>query len=93
MINVSRDIHSMTSFKRNTRGMMKLMKKSRRPLVLTVKGKAEAVLLDPVVYQRLSEYQDTVEGIRRGLRDVKAGRFRPVDEVFDEIEAEAAADV
>ncbi len=90
MINVSSDIHSMTSFKRDTRGFMKRIKKTRRPLVLTVKGKAEAVVLDPVAYQRLAEFQDTVEGIRRGLRDVREGRFRPVDEVFDEIEAEAA---
>ena len=51
-----------------------------RPLVLTVKGKAEAVDLDT------AEYHDTVAGIRRGLAQAKKGRGKPVDEVFDEIE-------
>jgi prevent-host-death family protein len=47
MINISQDIHSLTAFKRNTSGLMKRLKRTRRPLVLTVKGKAEAVVMDP----------------------------------------------
>ena len=39
MIDVSQDIHSLTAFKRNTSGLMKRLKRTRRPLVLTVKGK------------------------------------------------------
>ena len=46
MIDVTQDIHSLTTFKRNSSGLMKHMKKTGRPLVLTVKGKAEAVVLD-----------------------------------------------
>jgi prevent-host-death family protein len=46
MIDVTHDIHSMTSFKRNSLGLMKRVKKTGRPLVLTVKGRAAAVLLD-----------------------------------------------
>jgi len=46
MIDVTEDIHSLTAFKRNSSGLMKHMKKKTdRPLVLTVNGKAEAVLL------------------------------------------------
>ena len=86
MIDVSQDIHSLTTFKRNTNGLMKRMKKSGRPLVLTVNGKAEAVVMDPVAYQRLAEYHDTVAGIRRGLSQAKKGLGRSVDEVFDAIE-------
>ena len=65
---------------------MKRMKESGRPLVLTVNGKAEAVVMDPVAYQRLAEYHDTVAGIRRGLSQAKKGLGRSVDEVFDAIE-------
>lgn len=86
MIDISRDIHSLTTFKRNTVGLMKRMKKNGRPLVLTVKGKAEAVVMDPVVYQRLADYHDAVAGIRRGLAQAKKGLGRSVDEVFDAIE-------
>jgi hypothetical protein len=42
------------------------------PLVLTVKGKAEAVVvMDAAAYQRLPCYQDAVEGIRRSLDRAK----------------------
>jgi prevent-host-death family protein len=90
MIDVSQDIHSLTTFKRGSAGLIRRMKKTGRPLVLTVKGKAEAVIMDAAAYQRLTDYQDAVEGIRRGLDHAKKGMGRPVDEVFDSIEREAA---
>ncbi len=46
----------MTTFKRNSSGLMKRMKKTGRPLVLTVKGKAEAILLDAAAYQDVADY-------------------------------------
>ena len=88
MIDVSQDIQSLTMFKRNTSGMMKRMKKTGRPLVLTVKGKAEAVVMDAEVYQELADHLDAVAGIRRGLAQAKKGMGRPVDEVFDDLERE-----
>jgi len=88
MIDVSQDIHSLTAFKRDTNGLMKRMKKNGRPLVLTVNGKAEAVVMVPAAYQRLAEYHDTVAGIRRGLAQARKGLGRSVDDVFDEIERE-----
>ena len=88
MIDVSQDIQSLTMFKRNSSGMMKRMKKTGRPLVLTVKGKAEAVVMDAEVYQELADHLDAVAGIRRGLAQAKKGMGRPVDEVFDDLERE-----
>jgi PHD/YefM family antitoxin component YafN of YafNO toxin-antitoxin module len=85
MINVSEDIHSVTAFKRNTSGMMKKLKKTGRPLVLTVKGKAEMVVLDPVTYQHVADELDRIASIRKGLEQVDKGMGRPVDEVFDEL--------
>jgi len=60
MIDVTQDIHSMTTFKRNSAGLMKRIKKTGRPLVLTVKGKAEAVLLDAAAYQDVADHLDAV---------------------------------
>ena len=90
MIDITRDIYSLTAFKRDTTGLMKRMKRSRRPLVLTVKGKAEAVLMAPDVYQELAERLDAIEGIRRGLSQARRGLGRPVDEVFDALERDIA---
>jgi prevent-host-death family protein len=89
MIDVTEDIHSMTTFKRNSAGLMKRIKKTGRPLVLTVKGKAEAVLLDAAAYQDVAAHLDAVASIRRGLAQAKKGMGRPVDDVFDELERQA----
>jgi prevent-host-death family protein len=86
MIDVTQDIHSLTTFKRNSSGLMKRMKKTGRPLVLTVNGKAEAVLLDPVAYQQVASQLDVVASIRRGLLQAEKGVGRDVDDVFDELE-------
>jgi len=89
MIDVTQDIHSMTTFKRNSSGLMKRIKKTGRPLVLTVKGKAEVVVLDAAAYQDVADHLDAIAGIRRGLAQAKKGLGRPVDEVFDELERES----
>ncbi len=86
MINVGEDIYSLTAFKRDSHGLMRRMKKSGRPLVLTVKGKAEVIVMDPATYQTFAEYHDTVAGIRSGLAQARKGLGESVDEVFDAIE-------
>jgi prevent-host-death family protein len=88
MLDVAKDIHSLTTFKRNTSGLMKQMKKTGRPLVLTVKGKAEAVVLDARTYQEVASHLDTVASIRRGLAQARRGEGRLASEVFDELERE-----
>ena len=76
MIDVTQDIHSMTTFKRNSSGLMKRIKKTGRPLVLTVKGKAAVVLLDAAAYQDVADHLDAVACIRRGLAQAKKGPQR-----------------
>ena len=56
--------------------------------MLTVKGKAAAVVQDAAAYQRLLDIAaraDEEEGIRQGLDDVAQGRTRPAREAFDAI--------
>jgi prevent-host-death family protein len=89
MINVTQDIHSFTTFKRNSSRLMKRMKKTGRPLVLTLNGKAEAVVLDPAAYQDIAGHLDAVASIRRGLAQARRGEGRPADDVLNELERES----
>lgn len=82
MINVSKDIQSLTTFKRDTTEALKQIKKSGRPLVLTVQGRAEAVVMSAESYHYMAEQLDTLTAIRRGLEQAKRGLGRGVDEVF-----------
>jgi PHD/YefM family antitoxin component YafN of YafNO toxin-antitoxin module len=88
---ITKDIQSMTAFRRNPVSFMKRLKKSRQPIILTVNGKAEAVVQDAEAYQRLLDIAaqaDALEGIRQGLEDNRKGHTREAREVFDEIRAE-----
>jgi prevent-host-death family protein len=89
MINVAQDIHSLTTFKRKSSSLMKKMKKTGRPLVLTINGKAEAIVLDPAAYQDIADHLDAIASIRRGLAQARRGEGRPVDCVLDELERES----
>jgi prevent-host-death family protein len=90
MLDITKDIQSLTTFRRRSGDFMKQLKKSKRPVVLTVKGKAAAIVQDAGAYQRLLDVAasaDAEEGIRQGREDVKKGRTRPAREFFDEFEA------
>ena len=90
MLDITKDIQSLTTFRRRSGDFMKQIKKSKRPVVLTVNGKAAAVVQDAEAYQRLQDVAasaDAVEGIRQGMEDVRKGRVRPAKEFFEEFEA------
>jgi PHD/YefM family antitoxin component YafN of YafNO toxin-antitoxin module len=88
MVDSIKDTDSLTNFKRNTTAYVEQLRKTGQPLVLTINGKAQLVVQDAGSYQRLLELVErleAIEGIRQGLEEMKAGKGRPADEVFEEI--------
>jgi prevent-host-death family protein len=88
MLDITKDIQSLTTFRRRSGYLIKKHNNRKRPVVLTVKGKAAAIVQDAEAYQRLLDIAaraDAQEGIRQGLDDVAHGRTRPVRKAFDEI--------
>ncbi len=86
MFDIKKDIQAMTTFRRNPAKFLKHLKKTRKPLILTINGKAAAVVQDAEAYQRLLDIAaqaDAPEGIRQGLEDVKKGRVRPAREALE----------
>ena len=90
-MNIAEDIRPLTYFRRRSAEAVRQLKASRRPMVLTINGKAELVVQEAVSYQRLLDIAaqaDAREGVRQGLLDISQGRTRPLREVFDEIRKE-----
>jgi prevent-host-death family protein len=88
MLDITQDIQPLTTFRNNSVKFMRRLKKSKQPIVITVNGKAEAVLQDPAEYQRmvaLARQADLELTIRQSDADIAAGRTRPAREVFDEL--------
>jgi Phd_YefM. len=76
------EIHSLSDFQRNAKQHIVRMKKKRRPLVLTINGKAEMVAVDVKSFQEMLEVIDrveAVEGIRRGLESKKRGEGKTLE--------------
>jgi prevent-host-death family protein len=82
MLDLANDIRSLSDFKRNTVELLDRLRKTGHPLVLTVNGKAELVVQDAEAYQALLDRVEAIEGIQRGLADVKAGRTRSARQAF-----------
>jgi prevent-host-death family protein len=90
-MDITKDIQALTTFRNNSAAFLQQLRKTKRPVILTVNGKAAAVVQDAEAYQHLLDIAaraDAHEGIRQGLEDRKKGRVRPAREVFDEIRAE-----
>lgn len=88
MINLTKDIHSLTDFKRNTTEFLQQIKKTKHPLVLTVNGKAELVVQDAESYQELldaAELVETLKGIKLGLEQMQQGEGKKAEDFFNEL--------
>lgn len=82
---LERDIQSLSVFKRDSSKLLKQLKRTGEPIVLTVNGKAAAVLHDPESYEEYlqdRERRQMIAAVKRGIEDMKAGRTKPAAEVF-----------
>jgi prevent-host-death family protein len=93
-MDLSRDIHPLTDFKRKTPEFLRQLKATGHPLVLTVNGKAELVVQDAKSYQRLldlAERLETIQAVKEGLASADRGEGRSMDDAFDELEKQLRA--
>jgi len=86
--------HSLTTFQRNARGFIEGINQTEEPLLLTVNGTVQAVVVDPVTFQEYEkdlEHKKLLAAIAEGERDIQEGRVRPIAEFKAEMEAEFKA--
>lgn len=87
-MDITRDIDSLTHFKRNTNEVIEQLKATGQPMVLTVNGKAEIVVQDAASYQAMLDLVDRAEaiaGIKRGLDSIDRGEGIPAEEAFNRL--------
>jgi len=83
-----KDICSLSDFQRKTREHIRRLKRTGRPEILTVNGRAELVVQDAASYQKLLDALDhaqAVAGIRLGLESVAREEGRPAAEALNAI--------
>jgi prevent-host-death family protein len=84
---LARDIMSLSTFKRDSSKVMRQMKKTKEPIVLTVNGKAAVVVQDAEGYQSLldlKERSEIIAVLRQRLSSLDSKKGRTADEFFTE---------
>ena len=79
------NIHPLTDFLRHHKRHLSRLKRSRRPAVLTLNGKAEVVVQDAKAYQAMMESVEAMQaqaGIAEGLASMARGQGEPAETVF-----------
>ena len=81
---LTEDIRSVTELKRNTRQILDHMHKTGRPVILTVNGKADAVLIDAKTFEKHLKASNLAKLLALGEEDIAAGRTREMGQVLRE---------
>ena len=84
-IHLTDDIRSVTELKRKTREILRQVHETRRPVVVTVNGKADAVLMDARTYEQHLGAANLARLLATGEADVAAHRTRPMREFVKEL--------
>lgn len=82
------DIHPLSEFQRSAKAFLAKLKATKAPMVLTVNGKAAAVVQDAESYQELLERLELLEsiaGIRKSIEEFEQGEGMPLNEAWKQL--------
>ena len=72
-IHPSQDIRPLSDFRANAAAMIRHVQQTRRPVVLTQRGRGAAVLLDVREYERLVDEVEVLRDVRAAEDELDAG--------------------
>ena len=83
-ISITQDIRSITDLKRNTNSVLKQIHQTKRPVILTANGKAEAVLMDAKEYEKISNAFNLLKLLAPAEVDISNSKFKEAQAFFKE---------
>lgn len=84
---VSQNILPIGELKTHISRIIKQLRSTNRPFVITQNGKPAAVLITPELFDRLNENARFIEAVDEGLSDSVAGRTAYDEELGRELDA------
>ncbi len=72
-LNLSEDLVPISDFRMRTAEFVAKVMKTKRPIILTQRGRSAAVLEDVIAYERKAERLELLEAILAGLRAAEKG--------------------
>jgi len=83
-LSITEDICSITDLKRKTSSVLEQIHKTKRPVVLTVNGKAKAVLMDAREYEKITGAFSLLKLLIPAEEDINNKRYKEARAFFKE---------
>jgi len=83
-LSITEDIRSITDLKRKTNAVLEQIRNTKRPVVLTVNGKAEAVLIDAKEFEKITGAFNLLKMIIAAEEDIDKKQYKEVRSFFQE---------
>jgi prevent-host-death family protein len=83
-VSILEDIKSVSELKKQTNRIFKQLHKTGRPIIVTVNGKPDVILMDVEVFERKLKALNLAVLLNEAEDDVRQGRVRPAREFIRE---------
>lgn len=84
------EIIPITDLRQDASAVLKRIRTSKDPLIITQRGRAAAVMLSVSAYERAEQERHILELLARGEKEIAAGKGHDLDAVLDEADAQLA---
>ena len=85
-MNFKTDIRPITEFRNKAKEILAQVKSTKRPIVVTQRGQASAVLIDIDEYQRNMEQMEIMKMIAEGEKAIQEGDFKSHVDVMKDLD-------
>ena len=87
-MNVMQNIQPISFLKTNTSDVVRQVQETREPVMITVNGKVQAVIQDPLSYQTMQDQLTMLRMLAHGQKQIEQGKVTDHDDLFARFEAE-----
>lgn len=88
-VSITEDIKSVSDLKKKTNEIFRQMHRTGRPIIVTVNGKPDAVLLDVEVFEKKLKALNLGILLAEAETEIKKGRIRPARNFLRELKHSA----
>lgn len=86
-LHAAQDVKPISDFRKDTAAVLRKLKRTKHPLLLTQNGRSVAVLIDVDEFERMEYERKFAASIAAGLKDIARGRTVPHEKVVAELAA------
>lgn len=79
------DVRPITDFRNHAAEILLQVRQTKRPVVITQKGKSAAILLDAEQYEKQQDLLELLQKIAKGIKAAEEGRLIPHEQVMKEV--------